>query len=519
MERNLLILNGRIKRFDPMNAAGAETVESALLIENGKIRAIGAPLSLPSETVPGLKTIDAKGALIVPGFVDAHNHFTAMGMQKFELDLGGLRLKKDILNAIAIKNTLIGRNKPLIAFNYEYDILSESERISDKELERVAPNRLIQITDRTGHMSVTTRMTLRTAGVHLKNVDCFRCELKCEFIDSAFNGEICGAANGQLYNFMKNGYRRSPFLKMSWKQAAEIAVAHGVTSIHALIDEDELSELIEYRDCLPLDLKIFTQTHNVQMVKKAGLKQIGGCGKVLLDGDTGPHTAAMLEPYTDLPDNDGILYFSDEELEAFMSEAHAEDLQIGLHCVGDRASEQFLRVIEKVIRANPQKRLRHRIEHFSFGTAAQIQKAKRLGVCVSAQPAFNHYWAHDTYYDLLGKERAHRVDPVASIMDQNVPVALGSDCTVTPCNPLLSIHAAVNHTLVHERISADRALIAHTFGGAYLSRDENLRGTIAVGKAADLAFLEADPAEVAPHEIKEIPVLKTLFGGQVVFER
>ena len=81
-------------------------------------------------------------------------------------------------------------------------------------------------------MSVTTRMTLRTAGVHLKNVDCFRCELKCEFIDSAFNGEICGAANGQLYNFMKNGYRRSPFLKMSWKQAAEIAVAHSVTSIH-----------------------------------------------------------------------------------------------------------------------------------------------------------------------------------------------------------------------------------------------------------------------------------------------
>ena len=127
MERNLLILNGRIKRFDPMNAAGAETVESALLVENGKIRAIGAPLSLPSETVPGLKTIDAKGALIVPGFVDAHNHFTAMGMQKFELDLGGLRLKKDILNAIAIKNTLISRNKPLIAFNYEYDILSESE--------------------------------------------------------------------------------------------------------------------------------------------------------------------------------------------------------------------------------------------------------------------------------------------------------------------------------------------------------------------------------------------------------
>lgn len=519
MKQNYLIRNGRIKRFDPMIGARVETVGGAILIENGRIRAIGDPLLLPSEAVADLKTIDAKGALIVPGFVDAHNHFTAMGMQKFELDLGGLKRKKDILNAIAIQNTLISRSKPLIAFNYEYDILSAAERISDKDLERVAPNRLIQITDRTGHMSVTTSATLRTAGIRLRNADCFDCELKCEFIESAFNGEICGAANGQLFNYMKNGFRHASFLKMSWKQAAEIAVAHGVTSIHALIDEDELSELIEYRDCLPLDLKIFTQTHNVQLVKKAGLKQIGGCGKVLLDGDTGPHTAAMLEPYTDLPASDGILYFSDEELEAFMREAHAEGLQIGLHCVGDRASEQFLRVIEKVIRGQPPKQLRHRIEHFSFGTAAQIQKARQLGVCVSAQPGFNHYWAHDTYYELLGEERAHRVDPLASVMDQTVPVALGSDCTVTPCDPLLSIHAAVNHTLTHERISADRALVAHTFGGAYLSHDERLRGTIAAGKAADLVFLEADPAEVAPHEIKDIPILKTFFGGQLVYER
>lgn len=520
MGQNKLILNGKFKRFDPRNPGRAELIHGAILIANGKIIGVGAPNSLPSETVSNLTRIDAKGALIVPGFVDGHNHFTAMGMQKFELDLGGLRTRREIMNALSIENALSGHKKPLIAFNYEYDLTPKPERLTAADLEKIAPNRLVQVIDRTGHMSVATRKTLQLAGIKLRAADCFDCELRCEAVTEKFNGELCGAANLKLHDYMGSGYRSSSaFRKICWKQAAEFALTKGVTSIHALIDEDEMDDLIGYQACLPLELQLYTQTHNVLKVKEAGLRQIGGCGAMLLDGDTGPHTAAMLEPYADQPDTDGALNFSDEELEAFMAEAHAENIQIALHCVGDRASDQFLRVIEKVIRKQPEKNLRHRIEHFSFGTADQIQRAHHLGVCVSAQPGFNYYWPHETYTELLGEERAHRVDPIASVINGGVPVALGSDCTVTPCDPLLAIHAAVNHTLEHERISADDALYAHTYGGAYLARNERNHGAIKPGNVADLAFLEADPAEVSPSQIKEIPVLRTIYKGETVFER
>lgn len=520
MGQNKLILNGRFKQFDPRKPGRAELIHGAILIANGKIIGVGDPNKLPSETISNLTRIDAKGALIVPGFVDSHNHFTAMGMQEFELDLGGLRTRREIMNALSIENALSGHKKPLIAFNYEYDLTPESERLTAADLERIAPNRVIQVTDRTGHMSVTTRRTLQLAGIKLRSTDCFDCELRCDAVTEKFNGELCGEANLKLHRYMSSGYRSSSaFRKMSWKQAAELALSKGVTSVHALIDETELDELAAYQDCLPIDLRLYTQTHNVRKVKEAGLRQIGGCGAVLLDGDTGPHTAAMIEPYADQPNTNGTLNYSDEELEAFMTEAHAENIQISLHCVGDRASDQFLRVIEKVIRKQPDKKLRHRIEHFSFGTADQIQRANQLGVCVSAQPGFNHYWPHETYTELLGEERAHRVDPIASVMNGGVPVALGSDCTVTPCDPLLAIHAAVNHSLEQERISADNALYAHTRGGAFLARNERTHGAIEAGYAADLAFLEADPAEVEPSQIKEIPVLRTIYRGETVFER
>ena len=161
MGQNKLILNGRLKRFDPMIRAGCETVHAAILIENGRIRAIGDPNSLPGETVSGLETIDAKGAVIVPGFVDAHAHFTEMGMQKFQLDLSGLKTKREILNAVSLENGRAESGKPILAFNYEYDLIDPSERIRADDLDRAAANRPIQVTDRTGHMSVTTRATLQ----------------------------------------------------------------------------------------------------------------------------------------------------------------------------------------------------------------------------------------------------------------------------------------------------------------------------------------------------------------------
>jgi hypothetical protein len=212
------------------------------------------------------------------------------------------------------------------------------------------------------------------------------------------------------------------------------------------------------------------------------------------------------------------LYYSNEELEDFVWEAHSAGLQIALHCIGDGASDQLLTILEKVMERKP-RALRHRIEHFEFGTHDQIERAKKLGVMISMQPAFNYFWPHDTYISQLGAERALRSDPVGSVVRSGVPIGFGSDCPVTPCDPLLTIYSALHHSLENQRISADQAIAAHTIGAAYIGNDEKELGSLSVGKAADLVFLDADPAAVAPHEVKEISVLKTVVCGEAVYQK
>ncbi len=506
-----LIINGKIKRVEP-----DETIETAILIDKGRILQIADPDRINLKIYDRTEIIDAKGAVILPGFIDAHNHFTMMGTQRSELDLSGIRNREDIIEKIRQENAKLDPQMPIIGFNYEFDFIHQDHRLCAADLEAVAPDRMIQISDRGGHLSVTTPSTLKKAGILLNSREYADCIFPCGGNFGGFTGEICGVANSLLSDYLRIQFRDDQTLKRAWKQASNIATEHGVTSIHALVVEEEFEKLIQFQNQLPIKLKIYTETKNCKAVKTAGLKQVGGCGRVMVDGDTGPYTAAFLEPYRNRPNTKGLLYYSDEELEDYIWNAHTAGLQVALHCIGDAASEQFLNAIENAQQRNPRP-IRHRIEHFEFGTSEQITRAKKMGVAISLQPTFNHYWPHTTYFSDLGEERAMRSDPIRSVIDRGVPVGFGSDCPVTPCDPLLTIYSAVNHSLPHERISPNQAIRCHTLGGAYLGNEETEIGSITVGKAADLVFLAADPAQVNPDEIKDIPVLKTIINGETVY--
>ncbi len=345
--------------------------------------------------------IDAKGAVILPGFIDAHNHFTMMGTQRSELDLSGIEIEK-ILSTSGKENAKLGPQMPIIGFNYEFDFIHQDHRLCAADLEAVAPDRMIQISDRGGHLSVTTPSTLKKAGILLNSREYADCIFRCGGNFGGFTGEICGVANSLLSDYLRIQFRDDQTLKRAWKQASNIATEHGVTSIHALVVEEEFEKLIQFQNQLQIDQK-YTETKNCKAVKTAGLKQIGGCGRVMVDGDTGPYTAAFLEPYRNRPNTKGLLYYSDEELEDYIWNAHTAGLQVALHCIGDAASG-VLNAIENAQQRNPRP-IRHRIEHFEFGTSEQITRAKKMGVAISLQPTFNHC-VHTTYFSDLGEEKA-----------------------------------------------------------------------------------------------------------------
>jgi len=251
-----------------------------------------------------------------------------------------------------------------------------------------------------------------------------------------------------------------------------------------------------------------------------GHARIGG--DYFLDGSFGSHTAWIKEPFSSPPPEgsppNGIKYRDDEELFGFFLAAQSSDLQVGVHAIGDAAIEQAITTWERVaakVGEAPVMQLGHRIEHFECASDDHIGRAKRLGLRASVQPAFDAFWGGDKglYADRIGWERAREMNRFGSMCEHNLPLAAGSDSTVTPLDPFLQMKALRAHHLEGQSISGELALALHTMGGHHAAGEEDKRGSIEPGALADLAWLDRDPVTTDPDELLDTAVLGTWASG------
>jgi hypothetical protein len=215
----------------------------------------------------------------------------------------------------------------------------------------------------------------------------------------------------------------------------------------------------------------------------------------------------------------GDLYIPEDKLDAFVLEAHTAGLQVGVHAIGDRAVDMAVGAYKKALEAVPRDDCRHRVEHFYVPTDWAIEQACALGLALPMQPAFS--WSCDVqgasdYEHYWGKERADRAEPFPRLCALGLRVSGGSDSPITPIDPLLGIHSAVNNPNPIRRVGVDDALRMFTVHGAWAGREEHEKGTIAVGKLADLVVLAADP-RTDTAAIKDIPVDMTVCAGRVTW--
>jgi predicted amidohydrolase YtcJ len=379
------------------------------------------------------------------------------------------------------------------------------------QLDAVAPDHPVFINGVTGHYA-------------LANMRCLReMDLPAGTPGLDPTGLLRDRANTLAEVRMSGRFAREQGLERLHRVAARRAVTVGLTTVHALEGADqpgdpEVQALLNIAPELPVRLVIWYQTTHVEAVHELGLPRIGGC--ILLDGDFGPHTAALLEPYTDQPDNRGSLYYTQEEVDAFVEAAHRDGLQIAMHAVGDRAAEQALNAYERVLERWPRSDHRHRIEHFEVYDEGLVERTRRLGVHLAIQPPFNAYFGgHGRLIPLLGEERSTRSDPVRSLIEAGVPVGGGSDSTVTPMQPLYGVHSAVNHSNPAERLDVERALQLYTLDNAALAFEERDKGSLEVGKLGDLVVLSDDPLIAALETIADIAVEMTVAGEEIVYSK
>ena len=283
--------------------------------------------------------------------------------------------------------------------------------------------------------------------------------------------------------------------------------------------------LLREQDRLAISTVIYFQSTDVERVLSLKLPRIGGC--IWVDGAYDEGTAALLEPYCHCPHSKGSLYFSDDELNVFVKTAHAAGLQISMHAIGDAAIEQLLNAYELALNAFPRDDHRHRIEHFSLPTAAQIARAARLGVAVGMQPNFATVpdplpRASDEPAGLvkyLGFERYQRRHPYRRILDAGVLIAGGSDADPKPMGPLIGIQAVAAHPEADRRLSIYEALSLYTTNAARIAFEEQDKGTIEPGKLADLVVLDANPLTTVPDQLARIAVRKTISRGVIVHDQ
>jgi predicted amidohydrolase YtcJ len=478
-----------------------------LVIRGNKIAEVGLWSTLQPHLARATVK-DLQGATLLPGLGDAHVHFAATGFLQTALDCGDIKTVTELLERVA-KEAAKKEDGELI-LGLRLRTLEDGVPTSE-QLTSAAPDNPVFIRHITGHGAFANELALNTLEFRPG-----RPGLVLDEHDKPTGYVIAQAmqvATQKMYtlNAEQVGYANA------FRAGAEAAVKQGCTVLHALDDLPAVEALLHVEPYLPARVLPYTQTFDVDAVEKLGLKRIGGCHGMALDGDFDMYTAALGKPYLGFPDKLGMLYHDTEKLEAFVLEAHRRGFQCAFHAVGDRAVEQALTAYEKAQQVFPRK-ARHRIEHAQLIYHNHMERIKNAGVMMSLQPAFNYVWNHLTYYEWVDKERAHTVDPLKTWQTHHVKIAGGSDSTVTDLAPLLGIHAAVNHSREEERLSVREALELFTMGVAYSSFDEDKRGRIETGLQADLTMVAENVLESDPATIKDIPIRMTIVDGAIVFE-
>jgi hypothetical protein len=506
---DLTIRNANVITMNPQQPR-AEVV----IVRDGRIDAVGNWQELKS-LAEGTPVLDLGGSTVVPGLIDTHAHFLWTALSLAALDVSEASDHATLQAIVRQAVADVAPGEPVLGMGFtEYAL--DTERFSPivDALDAMAPENPVCLIGVTGHASA-----VNTRGLELLAFP----EGTPGIMQGASgrpNGLLGDRANNEA--FARFGKRFGTDARAAEMVDAAVARAHavGITTLHALEggsggDNQSAEDFLARIPDLPLRFVFYYQTTDVERVLQLDLPRIGGC--ILLDGDVGPRTAALSEPYIDDPNCYGTLYYTQEEINAFVLEAHRAGLQAAMHAVGDAAVEQALNAYEAALEVHPRDDHRHRIEHCEVIREGQIERARRLEVALAIQPPFNHYWDHTTYYASIGEDRASRVDPVGSLMRPGLLVAGGSDSTVTPLGPLIGVHAAVNHSLPAERVSVQQALELYTTSAARIAFEEGDKGSLEVGKLGDLVVLGADPFEVDPGQIKEIPVEMTVIGGEIVF--
>ncbi len=526
---DLVITNANVHTMD-----AKRTVASSIAMLNGKIIAVGSDADTRSLIGAKTRMIDAGGKLVIPGFNDAHVHFMGTGEQLSAVDLRSSKSPEEFVQRLKAFAAKLPKGRWILGGRWDHENWTPNSLPTAAMMDAATPDNPVFVSRLDGHMAVANSLAMKLAGVNKNTADVVGGLI---VRDAAGNpaGVFKDAAMGLIDKVIP-----APSFEEnieSAQAATDYAASLGVTSVQDMGAGTDVGVYQELQrqgklktrvyGCSPLaDFKRWANTGLHYAFGNAMLRV--GCLKGYADGSLGSTTAWFFEPYLDAPTTSGL---ARAEVATTMKQniidADKAGLQVMIHAIGDRANATVLDYYENAAKVNGPRDRRYRIEHSQHLRQQDMARFGNLKVVASMQPIHlsdDGRWAGKR----LDEKRLKGTYAFRTLLDTGAVLAFGSDSPVASLNPLRGIYAAVtrrttddknpNGWIPEQKISIDEAVRGFTWGSAYAEFQENVKGTLEVGKLADMIIISDNIFKIDPTKIAAAKVLTTVMEGRVVFE-
>jgi len=535
---DLVLTNGRI-----VTVEDAVPEAQAIAIKGSRIAAIGGVDAIKPYIGSTTRVIDLDGQLAIPGFIESHGHFTGIGETNMELDLTTARSWDDIVAMVADAVRKAGPGEWIYGRGWHQEKWTARPQPNVEgfpthaSLDKVSPDNPVVLEHASGHASFVNAKAMAASGIRRST-------------ESPAGGDVLRDSSGDATGLLRETAQRlvkEPQLSLAERTAhlrkvLELAnqevLSKGITTfvdagsplevvdgIRTAVDEGAVGVRMWVMIRQP-NAAFATKLKQYRTIDHADGHFTVRALKKVMDGALGSRGAWMLEPYSDKPGWTGFNTTSLAEIREAARLAIANGYQLCVHAIGDRANRETLDIFEQAFKANPgSKDLRWRVEHAQHLDAQDIPRFGRLGVIASMQGI---HCTSDAPYVItrLGAARAEEGAYVwQKLMKSGAVIANGTDAPVEDVNPIPNFYASVTRKTKDgtafypdQRMTRMEALKSYTIDGAYAAFEEANRGSLSVGKYADVTVLSKDIMTVPDDEIRSAKVVYTIVGGKVLYE-
>ena len=540
---DVVYVNGDVVTLDKSN-----TQAEAVATWQDKIVAVGSTVQLQKMAGPRTKIVDLCGKTLVPGLIEPHNHFSMYGpMALITVNLssppvGQIRNMNELQEGLKEKASITAKGGWIIGIGYDDTTIEENRHPTRYDLDKASADHPVVIFHISNHFLSANSKALLMAGINKDTP---------QPADGAIRkdpktGEPDGVLEG--VRAMMLLYSVLPILTLDQRvplmaQGALHYLKVGITSCSdALVagwgplgaQDIAIYQRTIAEGSLPIRINMMIEANFLLKQSGGFLTGFGddrlkiGPAKIIGDGSIQGYTGWLTKPYHTPHKGDkaycGYPVTPPAQLNPLVAELHKAGYQIAIHTNGDAAIDAAIEAFRLAQAAYPRPNARHRLEHCQAVREDQLDAIAELGITPSFFVSHTYYWGDRHKEIFLGPERGVRISPLKSALKRGIRFSIHSDCPVTPVSPLFCVFAAVNRltsggkVLGPEfRLTPEEALRAVTIDAAWQTFEEDIKGTIEIGKLADFTILDQNPLNVAPEQIRNITVTEVIIGGKQVY--